>query len=152
MHPAEFISTHSHREWWVALGRGDVCVCVCLWGSVGGALLHVHAKTFQGKPCQIFITVCGKGFMSPVTHTRFGKVLKVNIHILGENFSHTPQLWSSTWQPMCVCVSCFSVMRRDMCCWTKRAKSGKVCEGVPSDSSSVGVWWMNMQGKHDHSV
>lgn len=28
---------------------------------------HRHAKTFRGKPCQIFPNVCGEGSASPVT-------------------------------------------------------------------------------------
>lgn len=67
-------------------------VCVCSGGS--GGLLHVRTKTFQGKPCQIFITVCGKGFTSPVTHTDWESAKSEHTHS-GRSFlshTHTPQL------------------------------------------------------------
>lgn len=57
--------------------------------AVGRGAFHRHAKTFRGKPSQIFPTVCGEGFASPVAHTRFEKVLKANTHTLGESVSHT---------------------------------------------------------------
>ena len=38
-------------------------------GEGGRGAFHRHAKTFRGKPSQIFPTVCGEGFASPVTHT-----------------------------------------------------------------------------------
>lgn len=37
--------------------------------TVGRGAFHRHAKTFRGKPSQIFPTVCGEGFASPVTHS-----------------------------------------------------------------------------------
>lgn len=72
-------------------------------GRRGGGAFHRHAKTFRGKPSQIFPTVCGVGFASPVTHThiQFEKVLEMNSHWETFLFTHStdhlhsPSLWYS---------------------------------------------------------
>lgn len=69
------------------VARGQICASRHYFPSRGGTVIegregtrafHRHAKTFRGKPCQIFPTVSGEGFTSPVTHThtQFEKVLK----------------------------------------------------------------------------
>lgn len=61
-----------------------------------GGAFHRHAKTFQGKPSQIFPTVCGESFASPVTHT----------------YTYTHRVWESAKSE---CTSVHSWHTRSFC-------------------------------------